>query len=167
VHPCNDRPISDLDIDVRNYNGLRRKDIATVGQLFPILQRGRAHLRPFIWNETHLSQIMRGLIEIGCLPDTLPEDLYFPSLEHRLRWLTNTQSHDGSWDGDVERTTAAVLSFVRAGYKGTDSTIVHKGITWLRNNRYLAQDTIQYALERTIAEHDEAPLPTPAFYILC
>ena len=31
-----------------------------------------------------------------------------------LRWLARTQAVDGSWDGDAERTAAALLAFLRA-----------------------------------------------------
>jgi hypothetical protein len=36
--------------------------------------------------------------------------------EAALRWLARTQKLDGSWNGDVEWTAAALLAFVRAGY---------------------------------------------------
>jgi Ca-activated chloride channel family protein len=46
----------------------------------------------------------------GLQPPAGPQDQ-----ETTLRWLARTQKLDGSWEGDIERTAAALLAFLRAG----------------------------------------------------
>jgi len=54
--------------------------------------------------------------------------------EEILRWLGRTQQVDGSWNGDVEFTAAALLAFTRAGYttrSGSFRTVVRRAAQWL------------------------------------
>lgn len=58
----------------------------------------------------------------------------FNSIDERIKWLARTQNVNGSWDDDVERTSAALLAFVRAGHttrEGNYRRQVHKAATWL------------------------------------
>ncbi|MBN1370663.1 MAG: VWA domain-containing protein [Anaerolineaceae bacterium] len=54
--------------------------------------------------------------------------------EEVLRWLGRTQRVDGSWEGSLEFTAAAVLAFVRAGYttrSGPFRVVVKRAAQWL------------------------------------
>jgi Ca-activated chloride channel homolog len=54
--------------------------------------------------------------------------------ETALRWLARAQKLDGSWDGDVERTAAALLAFVRAGNTtraGSFRQALRRAVSWL------------------------------------
>jgi Ca-activated chloride channel family protein len=57
--------------------------------------------------------------------------------EEGLRLLARTQQLDGSWGGDVERSAAAVLAFVRAGHttrSGSFRQALRRGLEWLAGN---------------------------------
>ncbi len=54
--------------------------------------------------------------------------------EEILRWLGRTQRVDGSWNGSLEFTAAALLAFVRAGYttrSGPFRVVVKRAAQWL------------------------------------
>ena len=51
-----------------------------------------------------------------------------------LRWLMRTQEVDGSWGGDIERTSAALLTFIRSGNtsrRGSYRKVVGRAANWL------------------------------------
>jgi len=65
-------------------------------------------------------------------------DSAVPSGEIMLRWLARNQNLDGSWNTDVETTSAAILAFIRAGYttrKGLFRLIIRRAVNWLVNQR--------------------------------
>jgi hypothetical protein len=56
-------------------------------------------------------------------------------LEGMLRWLARTQNVDGSWEGDVETTAAALLAFMRAGHTTSEGHYrqqVRRAVGWLK-----------------------------------
>ena len=60
-----------------------------------------------------------------------------PVREQALRWLARNQRLDGSWDGEVERTAAALLAFTRAGHTtraGSFRQAVRRAVEWLAGN---------------------------------
>jgi Ca-activated chloride channel family protein len=62
-----------------------------------------------------------------------PEKMNRPG-EAGLRWLARTQQVDGSWNGDVETTAAALLAFVRHGdttAAGSFRQLVRRAYDWL------------------------------------
>jgi hypothetical protein len=95
-----------------------------------------------------------------------------------LRWLARGQNLDGSWNGDVEKTAAALIAFVRAGHTtqtGSFRQAVRRAYEWLKKSqatgfsafaralalRTLAQATTLTAHQVTAAEA-AAHLPAPA-----
>jgi len=94
-----------------------------------------------------------------------------------LRWLARTQRLDGSWDGDVERTSAALLAFARHGqttHRGGFRVAVRRALAWLQANpgEGLARFIRAYALDvlakatgiaeqREIADEARQGLPAP------
>lgn len=75
-------------------------------------------------------------LEAASLPaDALPEvDSRKSGGEPVLRWLSRTQNMNGSWQGDVEWTAAALLAFIRAGHtthSGSYRQIVRRAARWL------------------------------------
>ena len=63
--------------------------------------------------------------------ETAPE-----ALQAFLRWLARTQQLEGCWKGDVEITSAAMLTFVRAGHTtqtGSFRQAVRRAYEWLKN----------------------------------
>lgn len=87
------------------------------------------------------------------------------SQEDPLRWLARTQRLDGSWDGSVERTSAALLAFVRHGqttHRGGFRVAVRRALAWLQANPgegpawfFRAYALDQLASETGIAEQRE------------
>jgi Ca-activated chloride channel homolog len=71
-------------------------------------------------------------------PSDAKQDLPDPdSREAVLRWLARTQQMDGSWQGSLELTAAALLAFVRAGHtnrSGSFRQIIRKAVRWLVEN---------------------------------
>jgi hypothetical protein len=54
--------------------------------------------------------------------------------EDALRWLARTQLLNGSWGEDVERTSAALLAFVRSGHTtraGSFRQALRRAVEWL------------------------------------
>ncbi len=63
-----------------------------------------------------------------------PESINPSDAESVLHWLARTQKLDGSWQGDVERTAAALLAFVRHGHttrSGNYRVQVRRACEWL------------------------------------
>jgi Ca-activated chloride channel family protein len=75
-------------------------------------------------------EIAQGEPEVGIITDELRP----AGREAILRWLARTQMLDGSWQGDVEMTAAALLAFVRLGHTsqaGSYRRQVSKATSWL------------------------------------
>ncbi len=76
--------------------------------------------------------------------------------EEVLRWLARTQEVDGSWDQDDERTSAALLAFVRHGHTtrtGSYRQTVRRAFTWLESKTNWAGSA---AFVRCLALHELA-----------
>jgi len=56
------------------------------------------------------------------------------ALERGLEWLIGLQNRDGSWDGDLDATQAAVVLLLRRGF-GKDDWIIRGASTWIWENR--------------------------------
>jgi Ca-activated chloride channel family protein len=106
--------------------------------------------------------------------EAIPEQTFdFASIDERIKWLARTQKVNGSWDGDVEMTAAALLSFVRAGHttrSGSYRQQVRKAANWLQRSRAGANGFAAWAAARALRELEAAtgddifpspPLPTP------
>lgn len=85
-----------------------------------------------------------------------------PAAEGQLRLLARTQRFDGSWNGSVEHTAAALLAFVRAGHttrSGIYRQALRRAAAWLATNR--GQGLEQFLRARALAVI-EARLPADA-----
>ncbi len=95
-----------------------------------------------------------------------------------LRWLARGQNLDGSWNGDVEKTAAALIAFGRAGHTtqtGSFRQAVRRAYEWLKKSqgtdfsvfaRALALQTLAQATtltaQQAAAAEAIAHLPAPA-----
>ncbi|HVP20565.1 MAG TPA: VIT domain-containing protein [Anaerolineaceae bacterium] len=64
-------------------------------------------------------------------------DILTSGIEETLRWLARTQQLDGSWNSEVEMTSAALLAFVRHGHTTTGGNyrqILRRAYAWLQMN---------------------------------
>ena len=70
-------------------------------------------------------------------PESQPAAIQLPDRQALLRQLARSQMLDGSWDGDVETTAAALLAFVRAGHttrRGSFRQAVTRAFQWLEQS---------------------------------
>ncbi len=99
---------------------------------------------PALFSRMGKRSMKRGLADSGGVGPLTPAPEQMKAAEPKpvqqeapLRWLARSQRLDGSWDGSVERTSAAVLAFVRAGqttHQGGFRVMMRRAVAWLLAN---------------------------------
>lgn len=111
-------------------------------------------------------------------PKVLYEEPKVTNRETGLRWLARSQMIDGSWNGDVESTAAALLAFVHAGQtprSGSFRQALRRAVGWLVDHPqsgfagFVRACALRELAQVTSNEHDLAAareavkaLPAPA-----
>ncbi len=159
-------PIEELDLYTRHYNSIRRAEISTVGELIALFRRGREGIQLRNYLEEYLLEAVDALKAIGCWPDDMPDGLDLPTIEDRFQWLLRTQTENGSWADDLDRTAAALLCLIRAGHtsiSGDHQSMVRRGMEWLSEHQSEVDGDLAYAVQRVFAEEAGSEIDLPPF----
>lgn len=159
-HNDADTKIEVLDLSVRVYNSVRRNGVVTTADLVTQLYLGRDVIRKkgIFWGEAGFRQILHKLEENGYLPDDLPLDVDVRDQEKRLKWILVSQEDNGCWYKDLEITTAATLSLIRAS-RDDYAVKIEKGIEWIQKQDTSSFDTTTGAITRLLAEYHNSEIP--------